>query len=131
MSEILLSFKSFLIVGIFSVAIDWSLFLVFAAITEFPSSYLKTVSFFVGTLFSFVTNAKYTFNHETSFVRLVKHLTIYIISMLANTFTFSSIYSLFTRDLLWSFMALTIATLVSMLINFIGLKFYVFSEKGM
>lgn len=94
----------------------------------------KTISFLMGTLVAFFYNKYITFNApDKSISEVVKFFTLYVVSMVFNVVTnHFSIVILSKISYAMKLVVLTsfiLATMVSMIINFFGQKFWVFTNK--
>jgi putative flippase GtrA len=122
---------SFTGVGIFSLGIDALSYAFMINFTSLGMNFSKGASFFLGTLNSYFFNRSITFRssiHHAS--GLSKHLSVYGFSaasnIFMNNFIFQALESIgFPYAILFGFLS---ATAISVIINFIGLKFFVFKS---
>ena len=124
---------SFVIIGTASVAIDASVyFLLFKQFAMNPSG-AKTAGFLSGALCSYALNRKKTFQSQTAHApALVKFVLLYLSTLscnvAANSILLQELNQTFFSDYS-SLIAFGSATALSIILNFLGLKFFVFSEK--
>lgn len=115
----------FLIVGIGSVTIDFTVYLLLSAVLSIPTA--KTFGFAVGASFSYFANRKYTFNslarHSST---LWKFVFLYTLSLALNITINSFFLELLPSVFLGFAGAFIFATGASIVFNFIGMKFFVF-----
>jgi putative flippase GtrA len=129
-SSVLSELKKFLAVGMVAVCLDWGIYLAltnFFGVGAVPS---KGLSYVIGTIFAFVANGRLVFQSDLAPVNFLRHLLLYTISLLANTLVFAFLKSNFSFDspmILGA--ALLAATFVSTVINFMGMRFWVFKNK--
>ena len=126
----ILELKKFLAVGMFAVSLDWGIYLALVNFFGLGAVLSKSLSYIIGTMFAFVANGRLVFQSELAPVNFLKHLLLYTFSLLANTLVvafFKSIFSFDSPVILAA--ALLTATLVSTVINFMGLRFWVFNNK--
>ena len=129
-SSVLLELKKFLTVGMSTVCLDWGIYLAltnFFGVGAVPS---KSFSYIIGTIFTFIASGRLVFQSSLAPVNFLKHLLLYTFSLLANTLIFGFWKSNFSFDspmILGA--ALLTATFVSTVINFVGMRFWVFNNK--
>jgi len=119
----------FSIIGLFTVGIDFFIYLAIIFLDIFPISIAKTISFLSGTLFAYFANRFWTFSDlERISKSLMRFIMVYLCSLITNVLINKSILLLLI-DQRFSFqLAFFIATSVSAFLNFIGMKFFVFTE---
>ena len=89
----------------------------------FPMNYSKVISFICGSLVAFIANKWWTFEQkENKPVEIFKFILLYSISLILNTIANKIIFDS-TDDKIMGFI---FATGLSTLINFVGLKHWVF-----
>jgi putative flippase GtrA len=118
--------KYFLIIGFVTVLIDYSIYrsLIFL---ESKIGIAKSIGFVFGTIFSFVANRNLTFNVKNNFFgHLIKFSLLYFTSMMFNVFVNSISLELFTNSNLKVQISFILATIISAIINFGGMKYLVF-----
>lgn len=119
----------FLIVGVTTVLVDFLTYRTLL-ITGLNVDLCKSISFLTGTVFAFFANRKWTFGHQThengsAFRFMLLYALTLGLNVLVNT-TFLSILYDFSLKITIAFI---LATGVSAMTNFIGMKFFVFSAK--
>ena len=126
----ILELKNFLAVGMFAVSLDWGIYLALVNFFGLGAVLSKSLSYIIGTMFAFVANGRLVFQSELAPVNFLKHLLLYTFSLLVNTLVFAFFKSIFSFDSgIILAAALLTATLVSTVINFMGLRFWVFNNK--
>ena len=116
----------FIIIGLITVLIDY---LTYRCLFFFFSNVniAKSIGFAFGSIFSFVTNRKITFNIKEHFsIHLIKFTLLYLNSMLINVFVNSILLELLIKSNLKVQISFIFATIISATINFIGMKYVVF-----
>lgn len=114
----------FIFVGCISVATDLSLYMLLQSIVNYDIS--KGLSFVSGSLVSFFLNRHWTFeqNHSTlkqSFRFFLLYMATFITNVLTNNFILRAL----PEFIIFAFF---IATGISTIINFLGSKFWVFTN---
>jgi len=118
----------FLIVGLIAVAVDY---LVYQLIISFgiEFDYAKALSFMAGAAFSYSANKYWTFGHINHSVKsLPIFVLLYMFTLGTNVLVNQAVLyfsGVTARAVNASFI---LATLVSAILNFIGMKFLVFKE---
>lgn len=119
---------AFFCIGITAALLDFFLYktLLFLEFTIFVS---KFISYFVIICLSYFTNKFVTFNHQKDyFVSIIKYLFLYSITLAVNVisnYLFFTLFNSFEFKLILSFI---LATSLSAILNFLGLKFFVFKS---
>jgi putative flippase GtrA len=129
-NSVLLELKKFLAVGMIAVSLDWGIYLALTNFFGLGAVLSKSLSYLIGTMFAFIANGRLVFQTDLATVNLLKHLLLYTFSLLANTVLFSFWKSNFSFDspmILGA--ALLTVTFVSTVINFVGMRFWVFNNK--
>lgn len=116
----------FLIIGLITVLIDYltyrCLFFFF-----FNVNIAKSTGFVFGSIFSFVTNRKITFDMKEHFSsHLIKFILLYFTSLVINVFVNSILLELLIKSNLKVQISFLLATIISAIINFVGMKYVVF-----
>ncbi len=122
--------KNFLKVGILAVLIDYLVYYLLANLF-LDITQAKVIGFISGTAFAFLANRNVTFkNLDNIWTQLYKFFILYSISLFINV-TINNILLNFLNDLYnkkqFSFL---FATSASAIINFIGMKYFVFIKKN-
>ena len=122
-------FVIFLFGGILSLTIDWASFILLAILLSLGYDKAKIVSFFLGTFFAFCFNSRLTFKKKLYLSNFYKFLALYSLSLIVNFMVFSKINSSSLWDLeLRIFIGLIGSTLASATINYLGMKYLIFSK---
>lgn len=116
----------YLIVGLGAVAIDYLMYSLTFNLMGIKQS--KMVGFISGACFNFTLNRKITFKKNNKLLsRLTKFSILYTVSLLLNNFTNVNCYNLLA-DFNFAFeLSFIFSTFLSIVINFIGQKFWVFN----
>lgn len=128
----------FLIVGLLTVGIDFLIYRGFIYLQPFGIDSIniaKGISFVSGTIFAYFANRFWTFNQQTTGAGSVfRFVVVYILGLIANIAInyvcierFSSPALALEYTLLIAF---GLATGVSASLNFIGMKFFVFTNRN-
>ena len=129
-NSVLLELKKFLAVGMIAVSLDWGIYLALTNFFGLGAVLSKSLSYIIGTMFAFIANGRLVFQSDLAPVNFLKHLLLYTFSLLSNTLVFAFLKSNFSFDSPMILGAtLLAATFVSTLINFIGMRFWVFNNK--
>jgi putative flippase GtrA len=125
-------FNRFLLGGALAVGLDWGTYLMLAEFSGLNASISKFYSFLLGAIFAFFFNGRITFQVKLSAPRLIRHMSLYTLSIIANVTAFRFFQGLnLTSANLGTFVSLIIATSISMSLNFLGMRYFVFSKpKG-
>ncbi len=131
MENILSNFIKFFIVGCIAFTTDIALYFLFLKL-GLPSIFSKALSFVCGLLVGYVLNSFFTFNQaKISKVKFSKYILVYFVSLVANI-TVNEQTVIYLQDTIWKEFvllgAVICATIVSLLMNFFGLRYYVFKD---
>lgn len=111
-------------IGIISVLIDILIYLILSDFLLISKSTAKIVSFLIASVNSFFWNKIITFKLKSlNYREPVNFIILYSVSLVANYLIHDYFY-----NSLQGYIPLIIATIVSVIINFIGLKFWVFKK---
>ena len=130
-NSVLLELKKFLAVGMIAVSLDWGIYLALDNFLGLGAVLSKSLSYIIGTMFAFVANGRLVFQSDLVPVNFLKHLLLYTFSLLANTLLFAywaSNFSFESTIILGA--ALLTSTFVSTVINFLGMRFWVFKKRS-
>lgn len=120
----------FLLAGSASVLIDFIVYLFLLLVLGLETKISKGVGFSSGALFAYFANRKFTFNSATKgFFVFLLFWVLYITTLSVNIATNELGLSLFGKDSFGIGLSLFIATGLSALLNFIGMKYLVFREN--
>jgi putative flippase GtrA len=128
--------RIFIIVGLMTVAIDFAFYRSLLHLPLFGTENLnlaKGISFISGTLFAYIANRFWTFNQQPicsgSFSRFIA---VYVLGLAANiavnylAITYLNVF--FGTSEYNIILAFLLATSISASLNFIGMKYFVFTE---
>jgi len=119
----------FVVVGIITVIID---FIVYNVLVEFRLSDVnvaKGVGFVSGTIFSYFMHRIWTFGHKTHKPGTVwRYVLLYMSSLGVNVSINSFVLNLSFEFQFIILLAFIVATAASTILNFIGMKWFVFKE---
>jgi putative flippase GtrA len=121
-------FIKFLSGGFLAVLLDWITFFGLTELLQVQSNVAKAISYLVGTVFAFYFNGILTFKSELNLSRFRRHLTLYGLSFILNITTYSLVENRYSLGFLpTNFMALIMATSISTIVNYLGMRFWVFN----
>ena len=116
----------YLIIGIISVLIDILFYFTLIILFNINNEMSKKISFLSGATWSFVMNKHYTFNSKGNTKKqLILFYILYLITFFLNSLVHDSIWRHFKLD--W--LALGLATIISVVFNYFGQKFIVFKKR--
>lgn len=119
----------FLIVGILTVLIDYLVYSLSRNLI-INTTQAKAFGFISGTVFAFLANRNITFkNHDNIWGHLYKFLILYSGSLFINVTINNSLLNWLTDFQYKVQLSFLIATSTSAIINFIGMKYFVFLIK--
>ena len=130
-SSVLSELIKFLAVGMIAVSLDWGIYLALVNFLGLGAVLSKSLSYMIGTMFAFIANGRLVFQSDLAPVNFLKHLLLYTFSLLANTLLFAyweSKFSFESTVILGA--ALLTSTFVSTVINFLGMRFWVFKKRS-
>jgi putative flippase GtrA len=115
--------KRFLVVGIMNVFIDSGVYFSLLWL-GFNILYAKAIAFIIGTLFAFIANRSWTFNVLSGNIKsqLIFFFALYGFSLLINVGINSNIASLLDYTTVGILVAYICATILSAMINFLGMR---------
>jgi putative flippase GtrA len=123
-------FSRFLIGGVVAVTLDWITYFLFIRLENFDPSISKAFGFIVGTIFAFFYNGIISFGSNLSKIKFLRHITLYMFSMIINIGIFHIAMKTTPRFLgLKPLLSLSLATTISMMINFLGMRSWVFDKN--
>lgn len=115
----------YILIGILVVLVDYISYHFFYKIFSIDFSNSKRLSYLTGALLSFILNKRITFkSHEKKISEPVLFSILYFLSFVLNSATHDALLNHFSGN--YPFI---IATLVSVILNYIGQKFIVFKKK--
>ncbi len=121
--------RYFVIVGILTVLIDYLVYSLSKNLI-INTTQAKAFGFISGTVFAFLANRNITFkNHDNIWGHLYKFLILYSGSLFINVTINNSLLNWFTDFQYKVQLSFLISTSTSAIINFIGMKYFVFLIK--
>lgn len=126
----------FIIVGATTVLVDYLAYLSLLGLSA-PVSVAKAASFVAGTVFAYFANRFWTFSHKSPDRHAwLRFSAVYITSLFSNVTANSAFLAFFEsvtlpvshNNLLT--IAFIMATGISAMLNFLGMKFYAFRDSG-
>ena len=115
----------FIVTGLLAVTTD--LFSYWAMLDIVSSDIAKGSSFILGSIVAYFMNKMWTFdNKSTVNTTIFNFILLYSLTFTANVFV-NHIYLAYTSDFI--IIGFILATATSTILNFIGMKFWVFSHK--
>lgn len=119
-------FARFLLVGLTTVGVDLVVYLILVA-AGLHHPVAKGTSFAAGTVFAYFANRSYTFRSNVSGAAFLRFCCVYVTTFLINVGANQLILEL--MDFPWIiYLAFVIATGISAVLNFIGMRFFVFTD---
>ncbi len=113
-----------------AVTLDWGAFFVLIHFCGISPSISKPISFIVGTVFAFYYNGLFSFQSNLGKSQLIRHLILYSFSMTINLVVFTLLMRFSPTFLVpKSLLSLVLATAISVTINFVGMRNWVFRSK--
>lgn len=120
--------QRFIIVGCSTVLLDCVFYFLLVQF-GLKSSFSKGVSFTVGAIYAYVANKNFTFKNQNHSVKqFSSFILLYFTTLSINVIVNESILGLFSSTSLSLIIAFMSATLVSALLNFLGMKYLVFNR---
>lgn len=124
-----LELSKFLVVGCLTVALD---FMVYRGLTYFflcDISLAKAIGFISGCIFAYFANRYWTFNQQaTRSGSLWRFIIVYAVSLFANVLINQGIFSSWDSPAAL-YVAFLVATGVSATLNFMSMKWFVFTQR--
>ena len=118
----------FLVVGSLTVVVDYIVYQV-ALWSGMATSPAKGIGFVAGTIFAYFTNRVWTFGHRRAVVGSVyRFIVLYAMTLAANVAINAYVLTVFEPHPWAVHIAFFLATGVSAMLNFLGMKFFVFHE---
>ena len=117
---------SYSTIGFISLAIDAMVYIILSEIFLVSKSLSKIISFIIGSINSFLGNKMLTFRIKSfDYKEPIKFILLYSISLIANSLSHDYFLKIFD-----GFLPFVISTIVAVIINFTGLKLWVFKNKN-
>ena len=121
----------FLVVGTLTVLVDFLSYQGLLALSGWGNDTAKAIGFLVGTLFAYVANRFWTFGHQTHAGSSVWRFgLLYAATLGANVATNALMLQALGPRAGAVQLAFLVATGVSAVMNFLGMKFYVFNARA-
>lgn len=118
----------FLIVGVTTVAFDFVTYRLLGSTTGFNAELCKGVGFLAGTVFSYFANRFWTFGRVSpARGSPARFALLYAATLCTNIAINGTMLSLLSDDMFRVELSFALATAVSATLNFLGMKFFVFS----
>mgnify|MGYP006091906149 CR=1 FL=1 len=116
---------SYVLIGLFVVLVDFLTYHFFNILFSVDLSISKRLSYLTGASLSFILNKRLTFkSKEKKISEPILFSVVYFLSFILNSFTHDVLLNYFSGNY-----PFYIATMVSVLINYFGQKFFVFKKK--
>ena len=116
----------FLIVGITTVLVDFVVYLLLLFF-DFETGLAKALSFSIGAIFAYFANRGYTFQSKRKgLLRFILFSALYILTLAINVGTNGLVLSILGTSQFFIIFAFLIATGLSAIINYIGMKYIIF-----
>ena len=121
----------FVIVGLLATLVDFMIYRSLVAFAILDVNLAKGLSFLTGTFFSYLANRFWTFGHQSHHLdSLWRFLVLYALTLAANVFINACMLKGFTDLTGAVLLAFLVATGVSAVCNFLGMKLFVFKARG-
>lgn len=118
----------FLIVGVTTVIVDFVAYKLLMQLIGVDIA--KAVGFITGTVFAYFANRYWTFNHQVIRKNAVfRFALLYSMTLLINIIANRLVLNFFDIDQQYVVVAFVCATGLSAVLNFSGMKWYVFASK--
>lgn len=119
----------FLIVGLTTVAIDLAIYRTLLLL-DVSVDISKASSFIAGAIFAYVVNKVWTFSASGSLIHLILFGSLYFSTLLINVALNAIVLKFLGVSETTLLLAFLCATAISATLNFIGMKFIVFTKKA-
>jgi putative flippase GtrA len=120
--------KTFLIIGLIAVGIDYFVYSTLATY-EYSISFSKALGFILGTSFSFAGNMRYTFESTFSKSILIKYFLIYFCTMNLNIILNNTFLNIFIDLEFKKQISFIFTTAFCAGVNFISLNYIFFKKR--
>ena len=123
------NFIIFIIIGVFTVAIDYCVYIFFYQ-NFFRNSISKSIGFISGTLFSFYVNKKYNYKIVgKTYKYLSNYLLLYFFTMVLNVFVNKFLIIILANYYYRIQFSFLFSTSISASMNYLGINYLVFKKK--
>ena len=121
--------RTFLIVGTLTVCVDYFFYQLLLRSEFLSVPIAKALGFIAGTVFAYFANRYWTFNHRSPTAQsIVRFYVLYGLTLFVNVTTNALIIKVFPSLDVVVHVAFLVATGLSAILNFIGLKMFVFNQ---
>lgn len=120
----------FLLVGVVTVCVDYTVYQLGMKL-GLEINFAKGVGFICGAIFAYITNRFWTFmERKVGSGSVWRFGIVYGINLALNVLINSFLFDIFYLHKARVFGAFFIATVISAILNFLGMKFYVFADRS-
>jgi len=117
-------FISYSIVGLISTILDFIIYYLLSSYTSLSMSSAKRISFIIGTTNSFIFNKKFSFKSNNGVAyELIRYFVVWTISFILNSLVHD-----YSSKIISGYVPFIVATFISICINFLGAKYWVFKK---
>ena len=121
---------TFLIVGGLTVLVDFLCYRALIGFDVFDTNMAKATGFLIGTLFAYFANRFWTFGHKPHIPGSAwRFVALYLCTLGANVLVNSYTLKILNNPIKTMQAAFFLATAVSAVLNFIGMKYFVFGRR--
>ena len=121
--------RTFLVVGTLTVCVDFIFYQLLLHSEALSLSIAKALGFIAGTVFAYFANRYWTFNHRSpTSGSIVRFYLLYGLTLFVNVLTNALIIQALPNFNFAVHLAFIVATGLSAILNFIGLKMFVFNQ---
>ena len=115
----------FLLVGLATVAIDYSSYWSLVNLGVFPIL-AKGISFLIGAAFAFIANSRFTFDVALSSERIPRFSLLYLVTLALNVLSNQIVLNIYGSSVAVMNVAFVLAVSLSATANFLGMKYWVY-----
>lgn len=113
--------------GCLTVIIDYAVYRYLAVFWEFGINISKGLGFSAGTAFAYIANRFWTFkNKDFNIGSVYRFIPLYVSTCVLNIMVNAVVLSFFSYLFFIEYLAFIIATFCSAVLNFLGMKYFVF-----
>lgn len=116
------------LIGVSAVALDGAIYFFFLKVVRLPLSVAKLLGVVCSVVYGYVLNCRQTFCAKISARSLAAYCVVYGISIAQNIFTNAVLAARIPERFFPLIGAFLVATFISVCMNFLGMKFWVFRE---
>ena len=122
-------FGIFLIIGTLTVLIDYAVYQMLLATSLFSTSLSKGIGFISGTIFSYAANKAWTFSYLGGISKSIyRFIALYLFTLALNVGINALFLGVFEGLEYYRQISFFLATTISALVNFLGMKYFVFKQ---